>query len=227
MVEEDHQSLELSLTDSVVASNIRNIASDFAEIGLDTITENELLKSIPIVSTVINATNAIVGIRDRLFLRKVAKFLFRLEEIPRHTRQEFVKRMNDQRKRDFGETVILLLDRLDSIRKADMVAKVYGKYIVGEIDREQAQLLCSAIDRVFLPYLDSYLFSNEQPYPTREIVANFVNAGIFSLTAHVDFDLPGTSTSVTSVWRTEDVTIAGMWNDMGYLLKKILKEQMS
>ena len=52
-------------------SNLQNIVSDFAELSVDSILQEGVLKDIPIVSTLISLTKVGISINDKLFLKKM------------------------------------------------------------------------------------------------------------------------------------------------------------
>ena len=85
------------------------------------------------------------------FLKKIARFLVQLREIPSERREEFARRLEeDPRFRErLAENLLLVLDRLDDSSKPELIGKIFRAYILGRTDYETCTRLCSAVDRAF------------------------------------------------------------------------------
>ncbi|MFT5657768.1 MAG: hypothetical protein ACI9KN_001042 [Gammaproteobacteria bacterium] len=64
-----------SMLESVARSDLKSTAQQFAEMGIDSLLDSSVLREIPIVGSVVALTSATIAIRDRLFLKKVLKFI--------------------------------------------------------------------------------------------------------------------------------------------------------
>jgi hypothetical protein len=134
MAEKD---LGLSLFDTLKNSDLTEIAADFGELMLDEGLSNDLVKDIPILSTLRNLYNVTTSISNYLFTKKVLKFLKGLADIPLKEREKLIERMATDEKdaHQVGETLILLLDRMNDMQKPDMLAKSFRAYIQGVLPR--------------------------------------------------------------------------------------------
>src|SRR5262245_2743357 len=83
-----------SLIGAVADQNAIDVAADVAEIALDSFLSESVLREIPILGTLVGLSRAGIGIRDRLFARKIAQFLKEIGEVPSETREAFVTRLD-------------------------------------------------------------------------------------------------------------------------------------
>jgi len=78
MLDKIQDSFDLTLKNS----NLQNIVSDFAELSVDSILQEGVLKDIPIVSTLISLTKVGISINDKLFLKKILYFINNIKDVP-------------------------------------------------------------------------------------------------------------------------------------------------
>ena len=96
-----------------------------SEAIIDVLTDNEILKSIPVVGTAIKVLKGAGEIRDRLFAAKLLTFLKTLENVAPDLKEKIRQKVaeNPDESRKVGETVLLLIDRLADLDKTDIIAK--------------------------------------------------------------------------------------------------------
>lgn len=190
-VDENPSSLEKSLIKSITLPKLHEVLGDLGEIGLDSVMEDGLAKDIPFIGSVIRLHATFVGIKERLFLKKVVHFLYELSEIPAHERQEWSEKLetNPDEQRKVGEAIILLLDRLDSIEKAAIIGKIFRAHIEGEIDHQTCTLISSMVDRAYTTDLEE--FAKSEGYPSELVGANLANVGLMSVSGIKNQPGPG------------------------------------
>jgi len=132
---------------------------DLGESILDAELTDEVLRRIPVLGT-ISALNQIrLGIKDRLFVRKLARLLHQLHEVPTHERSRFAQQLADDdtfRDRVLSH-LILLLDRLDEIEKATLLGNALRALVLSRVTFEQFTRLASAIDHGHIADLRSLM----------------------------------------------------------------------
>lgn len=141
---------EASLLDTIGGENIEGLFSDAGEFTLDVLLQDGVLRDIPIVSTVVGFTRIGLGVRDYLFLKKTARFLRNLADIPVQERKAFIKKLESEKgfRERVQENLLLMLHRLDNMQKPDMLGKIFRAYLMGQIDFDVYQKLCTAVDRI-------------------------------------------------------------------------------
>ena len=157
MVEDENnfESLEVSLIDSIAKGEIKGLAADFGEISLDALLDDGLLQSIPVVGTVARIYRATISIRDRLFLRKVLLFLREFADFSQAERKAFADRLDaDEGSREnAGAALTLLLDRLDDLGKPAIGGRLYLARLNDIISFDELRRFCMILERAHLPDL--------------------------------------------------------------------------
>jgi len=147
-----YKDLPIKLIDSVLDKNLSDISADFIELGIDSFLDDGLIKDIPIIGNLVKLSNAVIDIRDRIFLAKIARFLFSLSDFSEEDRKRFHDRIFNNR--DFskrvGNTILIIIDRIDSLDKSKMLAKVFRYYLLEEINFDYFRRLAHAIENSFL-----------------------------------------------------------------------------
>jgi hypothetical protein len=135
------------------------------------------VRDLPVVGVLVGLLRTGVSVRDYDFARKVARFLGELASVPEDQRREFIGEMHadPEKAQEVGEHLILVLDRLDDLAKAILLARAFKAYLLRRIDRRLFERLASALDRApksSLIRLASF-YSSEPPPPGKEIAAGF------------------------------------------------------
>ena len=123
--------------DSLVIDS-SDIVSDYLELGIDSILENDSLKEIPIIKTFISVRKITKNIRERNLMKNLAIFLNELnsgnidkEKLNRH--KEELKQDHKKAEKELGRILIILEQTIDNI-KSSILGKLYKAYINQEID---------------------------------------------------------------------------------------------
>lgn len=141
----------LAILDSVAKDELSDVFSDLAEVGLDQIFENDVIKELPIIGSVASVVKAGFSIRDRLFARKVLHFLKEVSVADQESREKFAQKISTGRTREkAGESLLLLLDKLDDMAKPTILGRIIRAAIQGEIEYEESLKLGAIVNRVYL-----------------------------------------------------------------------------
>lgn len=148
------KSIELSVVRTIDKSGMQDTLAHLAEAGLDQILDEGFLRDVPVLGTILGVIRATRSVRDLLLAKKLGRFLLALQTVPLKDREDFRQSLSSREEEiKVGETLILLLDRLDDLEKPQLVARVFGAFLRGEIDQTTFRLMASAIDRLHLPHL--------------------------------------------------------------------------
>jgi hypothetical protein len=157
----------MSLSDELISlipkSEAKEAFLELAEVGLDAILDDGVLKDIPIIGTLTKAGSAVITIRDRLFIRKVARFLTSINEIPDTQRRKFVtEHFSDTASRQrIGEKLLLIIDKQDDLNKTELIGYIFKKFIEGVISRDDFDLLAHSVSHAHIPDLEHlHLFTS-------------------------------------------------------------------
>jgi len=168
--------IEHSIVEAIAPGALDSVV-EAGEIAVDSMLEEGILKEIPVLSAIVRLYKAGVGIRDVLFLKKLNRFLAGLQSVREEERQKFIDSMNadPEQKQRVGETLLMLLERLDDMGKPDLVARAFKRFMREEIDLEELRRVCLAIDRCFLSdlrYLATTGRDQEMPQAAALILAS-------------------------------------------------------
>lgn len=156
---------------------------DFAEVVLDSIVEEGVLRDLPIVTTLDNLRKIYGATTQKLITNKIKKFWEELSNLSSEERREFVEWMNQNPKQKavVGETLLLLIDRENSVEKPLIIARLLEHCSLGNISDENLRELVRRVNRVYnmsdLNYLTSFT-SGIQSHP--HIAASLESAGLLN-----------------------------------------------
>ncbi len=147
----DEKSLAVALEDTL-AENTLDIISDIAEVGLDAVLDDGLLKDIPIISTAVSLFKIGKTIHDRVYVKQLGVFI---DEIKKHTvneekRQKYINKIreNEAFRNKELEYLLAIIARYIGYEKPRMLAKTYRAYLEERISWEELALFSEIIDRL-------------------------------------------------------------------------------
>jgi hypothetical protein len=154
-----------SLGETLKRSDLASLSADYAEIGIDQLFDDGVLREIPVIGTLKALFNIGVGIRDHLFIKKLIRFLSVISDVPKEQRQRQIDEMDNssEESKRVGETVMLLLDKANDMQKPALMAKAFRAYLLGEIDVTSLHRLWYAIDTIDVSYLQelAHIYQSE------------------------------------------------------------------
>lgn len=145
--------LELSLVETVVSDNLVESLGSISEALLDSVLEDGVLQNIPFFDVLYKAGKIVLDVRDKLFAKKVLKFLIELKNISQHDRLKFIKELESNTGQKAGEVLIMLLERLDHMEKPKIIANLFKAQIRGDILMDDFVRFSHCVDKGFLPDL--------------------------------------------------------------------------
>ena len=230
----EEKSLSIAFADSLKEESISCIG-EYAEIGLDAVMEDGLLKDIPIVSTAIALYKIGTSIKERHNLKKLLIFLNEInngiadEEKRKDYQQKFES--NEKFRNREIEYLLVLIDRYVDYDKPKMLAKLYLAYLDEVIIWEELTMYAEVVDRFLL--LDcKFLVSEADAYKTyRNIgavpILRLVALGLMvediGQTLLVDDGHGGLSITSTSIERSKRKERIYKKTEFGDKLANILK----
>jgi hypothetical protein len=142
---EDNIRLEGKLVQSIKLEGLVELTQDYIELGLDSVLKEGLAKDIPIIGTIVNLAKIAGGVRDRLYIAKLVRFLNEVGNTTQKDRERFIEEnCKDTR---FEHAVLLILEQADNMEKATLIGKVFKACILAKITYEDAVALSSMINK--------------------------------------------------------------------------------
>ena len=199
------KSLGEAVTETLLSEPATELAAEYAELGLDAVLSEGVLKDIPFVSSALAIAKLGLSISDRLLIGKLLTFLANLSAIEPEKRRDMIRRLESDPTfhRKVGAHILELLSRIEGKEKAQMVAKVFTAYSAEKIDAKTLLRLNFAIER-----LPGSEIPSVRPFHNRSKQRPFVfdaytgqalaNAGL----AKIDAGIGGVSFESTDLCRT-------------------------
>lgn len=103
--------IEEAIEKTIETSDLENINVNLAEVAIDSVLEDGVLKDLPIVSIVVGLSKFGFRLRETIFLKKVLKFLSPLKYTSKVERQKFLKKIEESEtyNKKVGEALIMIL----------------------------------------------------------------------------------------------------------------------
>lgn len=144
-----------------------NIISDYLELGVDSILDNECLKEIPIVKTFISIGKITKDIGERNLLKNLVIFLNELNKgnIDKEKLKKYKEVLSNNPKKsekELGRALIILEQTIDN-KKSALLGKIYRAYINQEISWDLLIEFTEITNRLYIKDLDVlYLIYQKQ-----------------------------------------------------------------
>lgn len=135
-------------------STLSDACVDIAELGIDSLLDDGVFKSIPIVSTLVGFGKTAQNIHDRNLLKQTIKFIntFNEKSISSKKVEKYKNRLDSNSKyaeEELGRVIILLNSNVD-LKKSELLAKFYRSYVNEDIDWSIFCELSDIISRLFI-----------------------------------------------------------------------------
>jgi len=140
------EAIEGKLVESLEVKRLGELAADCAELGLDSILDDGIVKDIPILRTAVSIAKIGFNIRDRIYIKKIASFLSQIGNTTQEQREAFIEKYCGDTKR-FEEAVLLILEQTDSMEKSCLIGKIFKACILGKITYENAFRLSEMVNK--------------------------------------------------------------------------------
>lgn len=138
------ENLELSLTNTLKESDLSELGAVVSDTAL------EAAGNLPIVGCLHKLWTTAKCVPTYLFMKKIYRFLFELKDVPVEKRRQQIAKMEvlTEERENVGESVLLLLDKLNDMKKPAMMGKAFKAYLEERITFDDLQSLNYAIDQL-------------------------------------------------------------------------------
>lgn len=175
------------------------------ELGFDSFVENEGAKSLPFFGSLYKLYRTGVGIRESIYLKKVAKFLLEISTLSETEREGFIDELEkNSQKRKFQEAVLVILERLDDMEKPAIMGRLSKALIQKQIDFATWQRLCHSVDRTFITDLKTLPSYYKNGTTSDEVGEILVANGLMNTSSSVSE--PNLGDTLTVDWNGNPIT---------------------
>ncbi|WP_262147550.1 hypothetical protein [Chryseobacterium foetidum] len=157
--------MEENKFNQIIKSDSFALISDFAEISLDSLAKDEIIKDIPMIGTISKLLSIGTTINDRLFTKKLFQFLKELEDINQDLILKEINYIDDSERytQKVGEKLLEIITRIDSDEKPKIVGRLFKSFLLKEIDYNKFLKLSHLVENVFL--LEILVIKEAEKYP--------------------------------------------------------------
>ncbi len=129
-----------------------DLAIDYAEIGLDTLLDNNAISEIPFIKTVVGIVKVGLSIKEKYDLKKLLIFFkeFHDNTISEEKLNSFKYKFNtDEKYRNkVVEAIVLWNERYLDIRKSKILANLIKEHVEGSLTWDELNDLSSVLDKI-------------------------------------------------------------------------------
>ena len=174
-----NEDIQHALESSIVGPLVEDGLMDVAEYSIDEVFNNEIIKQIPIVKTVIGVIQTGINIHDRLFLKKIVAFLVGINHISEKQRKKVIDKINSSKKyrMKVGEKLLYIIDKCDDYINAENIAKLFSAMVKGDISYEQYLEASRIISRISMNELKLFMKSYDSSSLSYEAI-NLLHTGL-------------------------------------------------
>jgi len=145
------ENLSLALSESL-NEDVTSLVSDIAEIGIDSVMDEGLLKEIPFLSTIVGVYNIGKTIKELHEIKKIEQFILSINSgiVDDNERIKHIEKLKENPKERSKELeyVIILLDRLVEDSSVELLSKVYLAYLSEKITLIEFKQYSELIERL-------------------------------------------------------------------------------
>lgn len=137
-----------ALVQSIKHADLVELVAEYAQAGIDAAFSGDLLRDIPLASTIVTLAKVGSSFSDQLLFRKIERFLDSLNELSEWERSDMISRLGTDAGygRRVGEHLVELLERIESHRKPAIVALIFAAYAKKEIDATMLHRLLHSVE---------------------------------------------------------------------------------
>ncbi|MBL8091832.1 MAG: hypothetical protein JNJ43_15960 [Anaerolineales bacterium] len=184
----ENESIGNSLIETIISSNVPDVASDLGEIALDSMLKDGTLRDVPVIGTLLGVAKTVSAFRDYFLLRKIISFLNGVKDVDPKARKQFAEEMenNPSHRQEIGGKLMVYIDRFDDFDKAAMLAKLFKAHLEHKISTNTFFRFASIVDRAYINDLKSLIIalSGEKYRESPEYAEVFYSLGL----SEISFD---------------------------------------
>jgi hypothetical protein len=155
------------------------LVADLGDVALDTLTDSEVIESVPFLGLGYKAAKAVGSIPDRLFIKKLTKFIEQIESVSDSEKRVLLHSFEKDGNRDrIGTTLMLVLNNLTELIKAEILARIFIKYLRDDITVDDFFRLSHATDKCYVNDLSRLASYANKSTSNPTVAWGLVSAGL-------------------------------------------------
>lgn len=224
--------ISTSFQETLINSDLKDVTVELAEISLDNLFTEGVLKEVPILSSILALGRATLNIRDQLFLKKIIYFISEINTISPEERQKMIDSIDKSEKYKIkvGEKLLYIIDKSDDYKSAEIVAKLFAGFLKGKMSYDDFLRCSMMINNIFYSDLKFFIDSDKKSSYSVEEIGDLLGSGLY------DIEMEPLDITVTDRddWKSDEKyktdidggTLRAYVSSIGRLLKEMLKSQL-
>lgn len=157
----------------VSKEDLVDFTKESAEILIDHLSDNELVKEIPVVNQVVSFVKVVRSVPDYLFAKRLKKFLDAVDEASPECKKKIKSyAQKDGNAEKLFEHILNSINKASDERKCEFIAYMFIAFIDGFIKRVDFQRSIEVIDSVFIDDLMYFITDGKKLFTNRETIEN-------------------------------------------------------
>ncbi len=183
MPEEPLDNISLSLKNTLMKSDLTSVTIDLAELGLDSLINEAILKNIPILSTLVGVGKTVQTVRDQLFLKKIIYFISEVGSIPQEERGKIINEIDQDEKVRIkvGEKLLYIIDKSEDHKSAEIIAKLFTGFLKREMSYDEFLKASVIINNIFIDDLLEFVKTEKYWHSKAREVGGLLNSGLYDI----------------------------------------------
>lgn len=163
-------------------TDVASLGKELLEVSIDAFTDDEFIKSLPVVSTILAPFKFYNSINKYFFAKKITKFLKELDQTTPEQRKKVVDKIDKsgEFENTVGETVFEILERVDSEKKPQILGKLYRAFITENISYKDFLKLSHIVKNCLISDLFDFKAKVRDGYVYGEVADELMIFGLYS-----------------------------------------------
>ncbi|MYL25012.1 hypothetical protein GLV89_14630 [Halomonas alkaliantarctica] len=155
-----------ALIESIKSGETRELLASGADAVIDVMSDSDIAGSIPFVGSVLKTYQAAQDIRDRMLIKKLAKFLEHPSQMSEKEKQKLSSEFeNTEKEEGFGEQMLVLIEQSEDTEKPKIIGRLLVAHAKDHFDLTTFMRLCKMVNRAFVEdfgYLEKFNGNSHQ-----------------------------------------------------------------
>jgi hypothetical protein len=130
----------------VIGPKLGELTAEALDVSIDAITDNEVVKDIPVLGWAVKAASIVMTLRDRLFLAKIHRFLKVAQPTDETRRLAARLASGEEEANRTVEVLLLAIEQINDLEKAPMLARLFTAFLRGEMSAADFRRLTAAVN---------------------------------------------------------------------------------
>lgn len=213
--------MQSSITETIKSTNFQDLISDISETTIDAFLDEGLVKDIPVFGFIFKSRNLVSTIQDKLFSKKLLKFLKQLTDTTPEERVQQIEKIekNKDYKIKIGEKILYIIDKCEDYEKSEIVGILFKNFIKNNIEYNSFLRYVNSINSLSTTDLKEFIIKES-------FIETFIsmNSSIYLNTGLIEFRLNSNLKRTDRAINTPDIEVIYTPSKLGKELKSMLKE---